>query len=123
MIGTRPLSILVVEPHAKFGTLISRRLEADGHQTTHVSDGHSALEMLDCGPWQMIWLHPTLGDDSWKELALAAREQAPDCFITLLSDVAVGPEPGASPWADVILPRAWKDAELREAVAGAASRT
>src|SRR4051812_18373901 len=122
MIDAQPLSILVVEPHAKFGTLVSRRLEADGDQTTHVADGHSALEMLRSCAWQMVWLHPALGDASWKELAQAAREQAPDCFITLLSDVAVGPERGAGPWADVILPRAWKDAELREALAGAASR-
>ncbi len=37
MIDERPLSILVVEPHAKFRTLVSRRLEADGHQITDVS--------------------------------------------------------------------------------------
>ncbi len=122
MIDERPLSILVVEPHAKFRTLVSRRLEADGHQITDVSDGQSALEALREGTWQMLWVHPGFGDVSWEELAQKAREQAPECFITLLSDVAEGPQCPIGPWVDVILPRPWKESELKEVLAGAAAR-
>ena len=122
MIDAQPLSILVVEPHPKFRTLVSRRLQADGHQITDVSDGHSALEALREGSWQMLWLHPAFNDVSWEELAQVARQQAPECFITLLSDVAEGPHCPEEPGVDVILPRPWKDAELKEVLAGAVAR-
>jgi len=122
MFDEHPLSILVVEPHAKFRTLLSRRLEADGHQITDVSDCRSALEALREGRWQMLWLHPA-DDVSWEELVQEARQQAPECFITLLSDeVVAGPQHLKGPWVDMILPRPWKEAELREVLAGAAAR-
>ena len=122
MMDEHPLSILVVEPHPKYRTLVSRRLEADGHQITDVSDGRAALEALREGTWQMLWLHPALSDVSWEELAHEARGQTPCCFITLLSDVAEGPQSPMGPWVDVILPRPWKESELKEVLAGAAAR-
>jgi CheY-like chemotaxis protein len=49
------LAILVVDPDPRYRTLVSRRLEVDGHQVTDVSNGHSALEALRDGFWQMLW--------------------------------------------------------------------
>jgi CheY-like chemotaxis protein len=117
------LIILVVDPDPRFRTLVSRRLEVDGHQITNVSDGKSALHALkEEGPWEMLWLHPSAPDVCWEQLAHEAREQSPDCFITVVSDFAKGPHwPNASS-VDVVLPQPWKETELREVLAGAAAR-
>lgn len=115
------LSILVVDPDPRFRALVSRRLEADGHSITDVSDGGSAREALRDRSWHMLWVHPSVSDVPWEELTHEAREQLPDCFITVLSDFperSHGPE---APWIDAVLPRPWKEAELREVLAGAAA--
>jgi len=114
--------ILVVDPDPRFRTLVSRRLEIDGHQITDVSDRKSALRALKNGPWQMLWLHPSPPDVSWEELAHEAREQSPDCFITVVSDFAKGPHWPDGSSVDVVLPQPWKETELREVLAGAAAR-
>ena len=116
------LSILVVDADPRFRALVSRRLEVDGHQITDVSDGRSALEALRAGCWHMLWVHPSLPDVSWEELAHEAREQLPDCFITVLSDFAECSHRPEAPWVDAVLPRPWKDAELKEVLAGATAR-
>lgn len=123
--GRRPaadgLSILVVDPDPRFRTLVSRRLEVDGHQITDVSDGQSALAALRDGSWQMLWVHPSDSDVSWKDLAHEAREQSPDCFITVLSRFAERSHRPEDSWVDAVLPLPWKEAELKEVLAGAAA--
>jgi len=115
------LSILVVDPDPRLRALVSRRLEADGHVITDVADGHSALKALRDGSWHMLWVHPSVPDVSWEELTHEAREQLPDCFITVLSDFPERPHGPEAPWIDAVLPRPWKDGELKEVLAGAAA--
>jgi CheY-like chemotaxis protein len=113
------LSILVVDTDPRYRTLVSRRLEVDGHQTTDVSDGRSAREALRGATWQMLWLHSSLPDASWEEIAREAREQLPNCFIAVLSDSAESPHRPEASCVDAVLPRPWKETELKEVLAGA----
>jgi two-component system, cell cycle response regulator CpdR len=115
------LSILVVDADPRYRTLVSRRLEVDGHQTTDASDGRSAREALRGGTWQLLWLHSSLPDVSWEEIAREAREQLPDCFITVLSDSAESPHRPEASCVDAVLPHPWKETELKEVLAGAAA--
>jgi CheY-like chemotaxis protein len=115
------LSILVVDADPRYRTLVSRRLEVDGHQTTDVSDGRSARQALRGGTWQMLWLHSSLPDVAWEEIAREARDQLPNCFITVLSDSAESPHRPEGSCVDAVLPHPWKETELKEVLAGAAA--
>jgi CheY-like chemotaxis protein len=119
---TDGLSILVVDPDPRYRTLVSRRLEVDGHHITDVSDGQTALEALRDGSWQMLWVHSSVPDVSWEDLAHKAREQRPDCFVTVLSRSAERSHRPEDSCADAVLPLPWKEAELKEVLAGAAAR-
>ena len=119
-----PLKVLIIEDNQMVGQALKERLETDGHLVFLTPSGGKGLQVSAEEDVDMVFCDLWLPDVSGNEVALKLKQRQRRPFVVLITgDVAAVDAPSSPPGTfDVVLPKPWKDSELRRVLEAALAR-
>ena len=116
--------VLVIEDNQQLCEVLARMLALDAHQVTTSTNSAEALRLLQERAFDVVFTDLNMPKVSGWEIAAAAKAQAPAPFVVIVTgmDASITEEEAAAAMADVIMPKPFTLASLRETVARLAAR-